>query len=208
MSEITEIDISNFDTIIAADAKTNSNEIKKNGMFLNCTKLEKIVFENKCTFQHLTNFEEIFKGCEALKTLDLYSFDTSRATNMADMFNGCKSIISINFGNFKTSNVTNMDSMFNNCSSIEVLDLTSFDTSNVTSLNNMFCQESSSAKLKTIYAQDSFVCGNSCTYANIFDNCTHLVGGYGTAYSSIMGNYKPYICIDEGPTKPGLLTRK
>jgi len=204
-----EIDLTNFDTSFAVDSKDQSNNIKNNSLFLNCKSIEKILFGSKCTFENLTNFAEMFKGCEKLKTIDLYSFDTTKATNLSSMFYNCKELIDINFGNFLTTNVTDLSSMFYDCQKISILDLTTFNTAKVTDMSNMFYQSSiNSTNLKTIYASDKFICGSSCTYSGIFDNCAKLVGGEGTKYSNVIGDYKPYIRIDGGSKLPGLFDSK
>ncbi len=80
----------------------------------------------------------MFSGCDAITSLDLKMFDTSKVTTMSTMFEYCTNLTSIDISSFKTSNVTDMTSMFENCSSIASLDLSGFDTSNVERMEFMF----------------------------------------------------------------------
>ena len=47
----------------------------------------------------------MFKGAEALKSLDLSNFDTSNVINMAQMFYGCKSLVSLDISNFNFTGI-------------------------------------------------------------------------------------------------------
>ena len=58
--------------------------------------------------------------------------------------------------------------------------------------------------LTTIYASDSFVTTNISEGVRMFDNCTSLVGGNGTAYSDDHIDYT-YALIDT-PEAPGYFT--
>ena len=70
LSNIKEIDLSNFDTSKATSMKS---------MFDNCINLEKITFGNINT-SLVNNMEKLFSGCKSLKSLDLSNFDTSQVT--------------------------------------------------------------------------------------------------------------------------------
>lgn len=71
-------------------------------------------------------------------------------------------------------------------------------------MNNMFRDCNS---LTTIYASSSFVTTGLRGYGvtDVFKNCTSLVGGAGTAYSS-SNTDKTYARIDGGPSAPGYFT--
>ena len=91
--------------------------------------------------ENVTNMENMFYGCSALKTLDLSMLDTKNVTNMIDMFYGCSSLESINLdGKFNTVNVTDMLNMFADCQALTTLDLSNFDTENVEDMSYMFLQ--------------------------------------------------------------------
>ena len=58
----------------------------------------------------------MFKGCSALKELNISIFITNNVTKMGDMFYGCSALKELNISNFNTNNVTDMRRMFAGCS--------------------------------------------------------------------------------------------
>ena len=109
--------------------------------------------------------------------------------------------------NLNTANVTNMNSMFNRCKRLETLDLSTFDVSKVTVANYMFrgCES-----LKTIYCDNDWSTSAVMTQSyGMFQDCTSLVGGKGTAFDSSV-HYslqdKRYARPDGGTSKPGYFT--
>lgn len=56
---------------------------------------------------------------------------------MAQMFRGCEAVKTINVSSFDTSDVTDMSYMFYDCQALETIDLSTFDTSGVTTMENM-----------------------------------------------------------------------
>ena len=78
-SDITEIDLSNFDT---------SNVTDMNNMFYNCSLLSSLNLSNFNTSK-VTNMAYTFYNCTLLSSLNLLNFNTSKVTNMNSMFYGC-----------------------------------------------------------------------------------------------------------------------
>ena len=115
----------------------------------------------------------MFKGCSALNTLNLSSFDTQNLTNIQSMFKGCSALTTLDLSNFDTKNVTDMGWMFHGCEALTTLDLSNFDTKNVTDMGWMFhgCEA-----LTTIYASEKYVTTACEYYNNMFAGCTNLVG--------------------------------
>lgn len=176
---------------------------------------------------NVTKMHRMFEDSQ-VDTLDLSNFDTSKVTDMSWMFYR-NLATTIDLSNFDTSNVTTMDSMFAGSSvtmldvsrfnTIKVtdmtqmfygfkgtsLDLSNFDTNKVTKMSGMF---EYSKNLKTIYASNKFVTTSVVSgYDNdMFNNCTHLVGGNGTKYSDTYIG-KTYARIDT-PSTPGYFTLK
>ena len=106
--DITEIDLSNFDTSKVTDMGS---------MFYDCSSLSSIDLSNFNTSK-VTDMGGMFSGCSSLSSIDLSNFNTSKVTDMGLMFSGCSSLFSLNFFNFNTSNVTDMEHMFKGCSSL------------------------------------------------------------------------------------------
>ena len=159
-SDITEIDMSNFDS---------SQVIEMNSIFSECISLTSINLSNFDTSQN-TNFGGLFYDCILLTSLNLSTFNTSKATYMARIFHGCTSLVSIDIKNFDTSQAENMKEMFYNCSSLTSLDLSDFDTSKVIDMNNMFynCSSLSSLNLSNFNNQ------NVQDMTKMFYGCVHL----------------------------------
>ena len=218
-SSLTSLDLSNFNT---------SNVTSMYGMFSACTSLTSLDLSNFDT-SRVTDMNDIFWNCSKLTSLDLSKFDTSKVTNMSNMFYACSSLTSLDVSKFDTSNVTRMNSMFWGCSSLTSLDVSKFDTSKVTDTSGMFngCSSLTSLdvssfdttkvtnmilmfnccyKLKTIYASNKFDTSKVSNSSNMFYNCTSLVGGAGTTYSSSYTD-KKYARIDSSST-PGYFTSK
>ena len=210
-----KLDLSNFDTSNVTNMAgmfTNSSATEINLSNLNTSKVTQIYgMFNKSQAttldlsgfdtSNVTNMSEMFYESQAT-TLDLSSFDTSNVTDMSNMFSGSQAT-TLDVSSFDTSKVTDMSSMFNN-SQATTLDLSGFDTSNVTDMSYMF---SYAANLKTIYASNKFNTTNLNDNPSMFQNCTSLIGGAGTAYDSTKTD-KTYARIDGGTSSPGYFTAK
>ena len=155
-SDITAIDLSNFDT---------SNVTNMGYMFSKCSLLSSLNLSNFNTSK-VTNMRDMFSGCSLLSSLNLSNFNTSNVTNMQCMFKSCSALTLLDISNFDTSKVTNMDTMFRGCSQLTSLNLSSFNTSKVSLMVNMFndCSRLEYINLK------NFIENNSQQITNIFKN--------------------------------------
>ena len=149
---------------ISVKACDTTNVMNMNGMFSECSNLEKLDLKNFNT-ENVTNMNNMFSEsnnlteldlknfntktvtdmsymfyfCNSLKNLDISNFNTTKVTNMAYMFYGCEILNELKFGqNFNTKKVNNMSYMFYFCSSLEKLDLKNFNTENVKDMSFMF----------------------------------------------------------------------
>ena len=192
---LTSIDLSPLDT---------SNVTNMNGLFCECSRLTSIDLSPLKT-SNVTDMSYMFSQCTGLTSIDLSNVATSNVTNMSNMFSRCSGLTSIDLSNVATSNVTNMSNMFSQCSGLTSIDLSSFDTSKIKYTFKMFyrCYE-----LQIIYVSETFVITNvsSSNSYEMFNNCSKLVGGNGTSYSSSHTD-KTYARIDT-PETPGYFTRK
>ena len=82
-------------------------------------------------------FKGMFIGLP-FKTIDVSSFDTSKANILSYMFASMTKLETIDVSNFNTSNVFSFGFMFNHCESLKSIDLRNFDTSNGVDFDNMF----------------------------------------------------------------------
>jgi surface protein len=151
----------------------------------------------------VTDMRYMFSFCNKLTGLDLSSFNTQNVAHMDSMFYLCSALTSLDLSNFNTSNVTTMNAMFIGCSGLTTLDLSSFNTANVTKMTYLFRYSSG---LKTIFAGDGWSTA-SAPYGlvGMFQGCTSLVGGKGTAYDPNHTDGS-YAHIDGGPSNPGYFT--
>ena len=146
-SNITEIDLSNFDT---------SKVINMAYMFSGCLQLTSLDLSNFNT-SNVYNMMSMFSLCSELSSLDLSNFDTSKVIVMADMFGFCTKLSSLDLSNFDTSRVEEMNCMFCGCSELYSLDLSDFDTSKVIYMQYMFqqCSKLNYLNLKNFIENDS-----------------------------------------------------
>lgn len=212
---LTSIDLSSFNT---------SEVTSMYAMFSECSSLTSLNLSSFNTLK-VTNMRSMFSGCSKLNSLNLSSFNTSNVKDLNGMFYNCSSLNQLNLNNFNTSNVTDMGQMFAGCSNLMSLNLSSFNTSKTTSLFGMFsgCKQLTSLNLTSFNTSNvekmdwmlygcknlkTVIVGSTWSTAAVtmsdgmFYNCTSIVGGAGTTYSSSHTN-AAYAHIDEGPSNPG-----
>lgn len=129
-NNIASLNLTNWDTSKVTDMSY---------MFATCYKLN--VNPSHFKTNNVLNFDSMFLstgGSSGLASLDLSSWDTSKATNMTSIFKNL-GVESITLGSsFKTNTVTTMEGMFNNCQNLKSIDLSNFNTSAVTNMRDMF----------------------------------------------------------------------
>ena len=116
-NEITEIDLSKFDTSSITDMSY---------MFHGCTSLTSVNLNNLNT-RSVTNFRNIFYNCQSLKSIDLSSFRTPSAIILWSMFENCIELTTIDLSQFDTSQVTDFDAIFKGCVKLEYINLNNFN---------------------------------------------------------------------------------
>jgi surface protein len=164
----------------------------------------KVVFDPSFAGARPTTTCDWFYGMTNLESITGMSYlNTSEVTNMNWMFMECYKLTSLDLSHFNTSKVTWMTQMFSGCTGLTSLDLSHFNTSKVTSMNKMF---EGSTNLRTIYVGNGWSTAAVTYSTNMFTNCTSLVGGQGTTYSSSNPRDKTYAHIDGGPSNPGYFT--
>ena len=126
-------------------------------------------------------------------------------TSTASWFSDCTNLSSVIVANkLRTDYVTNMQAMFFGCSSLTELDLSNLNTAKVSTMQQMF---SGCSALKTIFVGSGWTVENLSDSEIMFEGCSSLVGGEGTAYDSSHTDYT-YACIDKGADAPGYFTGK
>ena len=138
--------------------------------FYDCVDLTTIEGIEYLNTTNVTNMSGMFRGCDALTTLDISNFDTKNVTDMSYMFRGCDALTTLDISNFDTKNVTNMGWMFGSCHALTTLDVSNFDTKNVTDMNNMFSYNSA----LTILDISNFDTKNVTDMSNMFYECKAL----------------------------------
>lgn len=195
-SGLTSLDVTKFDT---------SKVTNMSNMFNDCGALTSLDVSSFKT-SNVTTMEQMFRNCSGLINLNVTKLNTAKVTNMNSMFDNCKKLTNLNLSSFNTSSLTTMGSIFGRCSGLTSLDLSKFNTSKVWNMGHMFANCSS---LVTIYVGNgwSIAKTNVNSTKNMFLNCTNLVGGKGTKFSSTYINNSRAI-VDGGTAKPGYLTLK
>ena len=192
---------SSLTSIVGIENLKTSEVTDMSGMFWACWSLTSLDLSSFDT-QNVTNMSYMFEVCNGLTSLNLSSFNTQNVTNMGGMFDSCSGLTSLDLSNFNTENVADMHAMFISCDGLTDLNLSSFNTQNVTAMSQMFdyCK-----KLKTIYVGEGWSTAKVENGETMFEGCTNLVGGKGTAYDANHVDYT-YAHIDGGPDNPGYLT--
>ena len=112
----------------------NENEIKRNHL----SKEEKVsIIKIRIDYQ-IKSFEDLFKDCYCIESINFTQFNRNNISNMIAMFYQCTNLKEINLSNFNTDSVTKMDLMFSRCLSLEKLDLSNFNTINVKRMFRLF----------------------------------------------------------------------
>ncbi|MBR0490810.1 MAG: BspA family leucine-rich repeat surface protein [Clostridia bacterium] len=199
-----ELNISNWNT---------GNITDMGSTFLGCESLTNLDVSGFDTSK-VTKMSEMFFDCKNLKTINVSGFSTSNVTTMSSMFQQCDELRELDLSHFDTRKVENMQGMFYNCDELKELDLRNFNTSKV---KNMYFMFSSCTSLERIYTTDSFVTTqlsntpfdsaktSETPSSHLFNGCTNLVGGSGTAHSTSHLN-SDYARIDGVNGLPGYFT--
>ena len=137
-------------TIEGLEYLNTENVTNMGSLFRGCSALKEIDLTHFNT-ANVTYMGQMFEGCAALKTLDLKSFNTANVEGFYDMFRGCIALETIELSNFNTSNVKSTYGMFYQCSALKSIDLSNFNTSNVTNMTSMFadCKALTSLDLRS-----------------------------------------------------------
>ena len=173
--------------------------------------IQKVVFDASFANARPTICDYWFYDCGKLTDIEgIENLNTEKVTSMESMFRGCDALTSLDLTNFNTTNVTSMHLMFDACFELTTIYASDkFVTTNVTSSSNMFwgCKKLkgyNDGKTDHYYAN----CGtdgyftSECEYA-VFDNAT------GTLTFRYKGA-KPEGAYDlnVGATEPGWRTHK
>ena len=174
------------------------------GVFAHCLLLDHMDLSGWDT-SHITDMSGIFGADTALTELNVSNWDTSQSTTFTTTFASCTGLTELDISGWDTSSATLFFGTFWNTSGLTELDLSGWDTSAATNFMRLFRD---GTKLSTIYVSEKFVSANVTAEnaADMFLNCTALVGGSGTVYSEEHTDAE-YARID-GPDAPGYFTGK
>lgn len=133
------------------------------------------------------------------------TMSAARPTSMDSWFQNFKNVTKIeNLSYIYTADVTEMSSLFFGCSSLQTIDLNGFYMFNVEDIRYMFSQ---CTNLQKIYCEKDWSQMSNITNAyNMFEGCTSLVGGRGTAFDSSHKGLE-YARPDGGTDAPGYFWR-
>ncbi len=194
---LTTIDVSNWDV---------SNVTNMGGVFGYCQNLTSLDL-SKWDTSNVTNLGSSFNYLRSLNSLDLSTWDTSKVTSIISIFSQSSGLTDLNVSNWDLSSVTNMNSSFYTCTGLEELDLSGWNTAKVTTFTQFL---RGCIKLKTVYASESFTMNDTAfnSSTDMFNGCTALVGGNGTAYSSMSTPSSNIYANIDSDRRPGYFTLK
>ena len=190
--------LSNLKEVVGTQFLYTVKVTKMIRMFDGCKSLEYIDLSSWNT-SNVKSFSYMFKDCMKLKRLDLSSWDISAGFHFEEMFRNCYDLTYLNVSTWNAPKAVDINSMFLCCSNLKVL-----DTGKVEDMRWLFA---SCSKLEKI------ICGKGWSTqsvkdhrsANVFANCTNLVGEAGTVYDKNRTN-AANAHIDGGPSNPGYLS--
>ena len=130
----------------------------------------------------------MFDGTNLTGNLDLSSFDTRRVVDMSNMFGSSVLLNSVNLSSFNTSSVTNMACMFFKTYGMSVINIANFNTASVQNMQDMFRLTGA----VTIKASALFTTNSVIDSSRMFMDAVHLVGQNGTAYNAANPQDKTY----------------
>ncbi len=193
----------NLKTITGITNLKTDNVTDMTGMFYGCSSLTSLDLSSFNTSSLKIMFG-IFQDCFGLKSINLTNFKTDKAEDMRQLFLNCSSLESLDVSGFKTDEVSGMFNMFYGCSGLKSLDLSSFNTKKVRNMAQMF---RGCSNLATVFVGSNWSIETVTESTGMFQDCTSLVGGAGTAYDA---NHidKAYARIDGGVSNPGYFTEK
>jgi len=151
-------------------------------------KITKVMIDASMQDAALTSTKNMFANLKSLANIkDMENLNTEKVEDMSYMFYGCEALTSVNLYSFNTAKVEDMSNMFSGCSALPKVDVHIFNVSKVTNMNNMFLN---CAALTTIYCNGDWSSyGASST--DMFKGCTQLIGNKNTTYdpSHVSGEY-------------------
>lgn len=136
--ELTELDISGWDTSECRFFYDHNPNSQSRGLFSDCSKLRVIY--------------------------GLPGLDTRKFEDVQSMFSGCSALTSLDVSKWDTSNVTNMDEMFENINSMQSLDISNFDTRKASVGGRVYGFMSSSSLRSLDMSGDNFTLENTTNW--------------------------------------------
>ena len=92
-------------------------------MFTNCENLISINFTSHIKTDNISTFQNMFRNCISLVSIDLSNLNTSKVNNVSGMFSGCTKLKTVIIGKLNLQKVTNMNYLFYNCQLLEYIDI-------------------------------------------------------------------------------------
>ena len=161
----------NMEYLISVDfTKFDSSLVTRmNNMFYGCNSLRSINLSNS-DISKIESMELMFYGCSSLLSINLSNLTATKLDEMSEMFRECKSLKSVNFSNFDCPLIFSMSFIFFGCSSLEYIDFTNFHTPQLFDMYNMFY---GCISLKSINLS-SFDTSQVSIMNNMFYGCSSL----------------------------------
>ena len=138
------------------------------------------------------------------KIIGLETLNVDNVSNIQYMFSNCTKLEEINLPSFNFDKISSLEYLFNSCYELKTITLPNFNFSKkYSNTEYMFYRN---YKLEKIYVSENN--GNAIVASkstHMFDGCTSLVGGAGTAYDPTFTDATA-ARIDGGPNNPGYFT--
>ena len=132
------------------------------------------------------------------------TFKEYKPVKLSYWFNSMENLTEISgMENLNTENVEYMSAMFQFSKNLTSINLSGFNTAKVTDMTRLFygCEN-----LESIFVGDNWSTASVTKSSGMFDDCTKLYGGKGTAYNADITD-ATYAKIDGGKDAPGYFTK-
>ncbi len=161
-------------TRVRFDASFKNADIRNTSRwFENFRKLTTIDNIGNLNTSKVEDMSNMFWRCEALKTLDLRSWDVSKVKNMSNMFYNCVALTQVDMAGWNTESVTNMASMFYSCEALTKI-YQSFNTSKVEKMGSMFAN----CKYMENFNLGNFTSESLTSMGSMFSGCVRAKNIY------------------------------
>lgn len=164
----------NLQSVAFDNANTFNTLLNMNNWFTDCVSLTSVAFLSNAQFANVTTANTFFNNCDALTTIDLHSATFASLTITNSLFDGSQNLVSVDLSSATFANLTSMNRMFASCPNLTTITWSSaLNLSNVEDARQCFlgCSSLTDATI-AVFANQTFA--SLRLFSNFFYGCTTL----------------------------------